>query len=74
MKHDRVVVDPAIMVGKPLIRGTRIPVELILRRLRAGASPEEVMEDYPQITPADIRAAQAFTADYLAGEEIIATE
>ncbi len=75
-KHhlDRVTRDPGIMMGKPVIRGTRVPVELILRRLGAGDDAAQILSDHPQLTPEDIRAAQAFAAAYLAGEEIIAAE
>jgi len=68
MKHERIEANPAIMVGKPVIRGTRITVEHILRKLGGGMSPEEILLDHPHLTLADIRAAQAFAADYLADE------
>jgi uncharacterized protein (DUF433 family) len=56
------------MGGKPVISGTRIPVELILRKLGAGMSAEQILADHPGLAPDDIRAAQAFAADYLADE------
>jgi len=68
----RVTTDPRIMMGKPVIKGTRIPVELILRRLGAGDSEQQILADHPRLTRDDIRAAQAFAADYLAAEEVIA--
>jgi len=68
----RVTTDPRVMMGKPVIRGTRIPVEQILRRLGAGDSEQQILADHPRLTPDDIRAAQAFAADYLAAEEVIA--
>ncbi|HLG81498.1 MAG TPA: DUF433 domain-containing protein [Bradyrhizobium sp.] len=71
MRNERIEVSPQIMDGKPVIRGTRIPVELVLRKLGAGKSAEEVLADHPRLTLDDIRAAQAFAADYLADEEII---
>ena len=70
MAHERIVTDPAIMYGKPIIRGTRIPVELILRQLATGASPEAIVKERPRLTIGDIRAAQAFAADYLATDDI----
>ncbi len=70
----RVTSDPTIMMGKPVIKGTRIPVELILRHLAAGDSEQQILVDYPRLTIEDIRAAQAFAADHLAGEDIIAAE
>jgi uncharacterized protein (DUF433 family) len=56
--------------GKPIVRGTRIPVELILRKLGAGMPPESILVDHPRLTHDDIRAAQAFAADDLADEDI----
>lgn len=74
MTQGRIVSDPGIMMGKPLVRDTRITVEHILRRLGSGDSIEQLLEDHPGLTAADIRAAQAFAADYIAGEDVIAAE
>lgn len=71
MTHERIETDPDIMGGKPVIRGTRVPVELILRKLGAGVTPDAVVADHPRLTLDDIRAAQAFAADYLADEELV---
>lgn len=57
------------MGGKPVIRGTRIPVELVLRKLGAGLTAEAILADHPRLTLDDIREAQAFAADYIADEE-----
>ena len=65
MTYERIEIDPDIMDGKPVIRGTRIPVELVLRKLGAGMSPETILADHPRLTLDDILAAQAFAADYL---------
>lgn len=62
MMHDRIVSDPDIMMGKPAVRGTRITVELILRKLGSGKTFEDLIDDYPAITRDDILAAQAFAA------------
>ena len=62
MTTERINIDPAIMMGKPVIRGTRIPVELLLRKLAEGATEAELLEDYPHLTTADIRAAVAYGA------------
>ncbi len=70
MQHDRIQIDPSIMFGKPVIRGTRLTVELILRKLGGGMSPDEIMRDHPNLSPEDIRAAQAFAADYLANDDV----
>jgi uncharacterized protein (DUF433 family) len=61
--------NPDIMAGKPVIRGTRVPVALVLRKLGAGMSPEAVLVDHPRLTQDDIRAALAFVADYFTDEE-----
>ena len=53
----RIAVDPDVMLGKPVIRGTRITVELILRKLSEGASEAELLEPYPHLTATDIRSA-----------------
>ena len=71
MAHERIEINPEIMGGKPVISGTRIPVELILRKLGAGMSAEQIVADHPRLVLDDIRAAQAFAADYLADEELV---
>jgi uncharacterized protein (DUF433 family) len=71
MAHKRIEMNPEIMGGKPVIRGTRIPVELVLRKLGAGISGAAIVADHPKLTFDDIRAAQAFAADYLADEELV---
>lgn len=71
MPHDRIEINPNVMDGKPVIRGTRIPVELVLRKLGAGMSLEAILADHPRLTRNDVLAAQAFAADYLADEEIV---
>lgn len=55
---DRIEINPKIMMGKPVIRGTRIAVELILRKLGEGAKEADLLEAYPQLTTEDIRAAE----------------
>jgi uncharacterized protein (DUF433 family) len=71
MSHERIEMNPDIMGGKPVIRGTRVPVELILRKLGAGMSVDAILVDHPRLTTQDIHAAQAFAADYLADEDLI---
>jgi uncharacterized protein (DUF433 family) len=74
MPNPRIALDPAIMMGKPCIKGTRITVELVLRKLGAGSSFADLLEAYPQLTEEDLRAALAFAADYLEHETVIAAE
>ena len=69
--HERIEINPEIMGGKPVIRGTRVPVEIVLRKLGAGMTAEAIIADHPRVTPEDVRAAQAFAADYLADEVVI---
>jgi uncharacterized protein (DUF433 family) len=71
MAHDRIQINAEVMAGKPVIRGTRIPVETILRELGAGMTTDEIIGDHPHLTVEDIRAAQAFAADYLADEHVV---
>jgi len=60
---DRIEINPKIMLGKPVIRGTRITVELILQKLSEGAREEELLDAHPNLKPEDIRAALAYAAD-----------
>jgi uncharacterized protein (DUF433 family) len=69
--QDRVEINPKVMLGKPVIRGTRITVELILRKLGEGASHSELLAAYPNLTEHDLQAAITFAADTLAHEETV---
>jgi uncharacterized protein (DUF433 family) len=71
MKHDRISIDPDVMVGKPCIKGTRIPVDLILRKLGAGETVDELLLAYPHLTADDVKAALAFAADWLTDSDVI---
>ena len=71
MVYERIEINPAIMFGKPVVKGTRITVEHILRKLAGGMTIPEILTDHPHLTPDDVYAAAAFAADYLAQEEII---
>jgi uncharacterized protein (DUF433 family) len=68
---DRIEIDPQVMLGKPVIRGTRITVELILRKLAEGMTEADLLDAYPRLTPQDIRAAMGYAADTLAHEETL---
>lgn len=68
----RIVTDPHILVGKPVIKGTRISVDLILGWLANGWSIEDILDSYPHITREDVQAALAFAAEMLREEEYIA--
>ena len=68
MTYQRIETNPDIMESKPVIRGTRVPVELVLRKLGAGMSAEAILADHLRLTFDNIHAAQAFAADYPASE------
>ena len=74
MPTGRIEVNPNIMLGKPVIRGTRIPVELVLRKLAEGATEADLLDAYPGLTRDDIQAAIAYAADAVAHEQTIAVE
>ena len=59
---DRIEINPKIMLGKPVVRGTRISVALILRKMSEGGSKRDLLDAYPGLTEADIRASVAYTA------------
>ena len=67
----RIEINPAVMVGKPVIKVTRVPVELILRKLSEGASESDLLDGYPRLTKLDIQAALAYAASTLAHETIV---
>ena len=59
--NERIVVDPNIMVGKPVIKGTRVPVYLIINLLNHGYNVEQICEAYPTLEPADVQAALEYS-------------
>ena len=61
--QDRISIDPGIRSGKPCIRGTRIAVADVFDYLGGGMTEEEILDDFPDLTPADIRACYAFAAN-----------
>ena len=68
--REHITVNPAILHGKACLRGTRIPVAVVLANLADGLTTEEILESYPSLTPAGIRAALAYAAD-LAQERVL---
>jgi uncharacterized protein (DUF433 family) len=68
----RIVVDPSIRFGRPIIQGTRVPVELVIGKLAGGMTAQEVAEEY-EIVPEDIQAVLSYAAKLLAAEEVRAT-
>jgi uncharacterized protein (DUF433 family) len=74
MTSSRIAADPAVMMGKPCIKGTRLTVEFILRKLGAWRSFADLLDAHPQLTLEDLLAALVFAADYLQDETILAVE
>ena len=66
----RIILAPNIMVGKPVVRGTRIPVELIVRMLAQGMTEDDILAEYPRLRTEDIRASLSYAAQTLAHEEV----
>lgn len=69
MKYDRITFDPRIMGGRACIRGMRIPVALIVNLVANGMTPDEILQEYPDLEAEDIRQALQYAAD-LADEEV----
>ena len=66
---DRIDINPDVMLGKPVIRGTRITVELLLRQLSEGATEADLLDAYPHLASEDIKAAIAYAADMVAHKQ-----
>jgi uncharacterized protein (DUF433 family) len=71
MEHPLIERNPQIMLGKPVIKGTRITVELIMRKLADGFTVSEILEMYPHLTMEQAQAAFAYAADKIANEIIL---
>ena len=65
MKHDRIEVNPDVMMGKPVIKGTRLTVEHIMRELDDGMTVADILEAHPRLTAPDVEAAKAFAEEYM---------
>ena len=72
--HEKIDVNPDVMLGKPVIKGTRIPVELIIRKLGEGAVLEDLLDAYPNLKKEDIQAALLYAAEHLRNETFIYLE
>jgi len=69
--QDRITANPDVMLGKPTVKGTRITVELILRKITGGFTFDEIVEMYPHITKQDILASISYAALVLESEETL---
>ena len=67
---DRIVIDPAVLTGKPVIRGTRLAVEFVVDLLAQGWSVEQVLDNYPGLTADDVRACLAYASEVLRSERV----
>lgn len=68
--HERIAIDEAVLGGKPVIRGTRIAVEQVLDVLAAGWTIERLLDEFPGLTEADVRACLAYAAEVLRSERV----
>ena len=74
MRTDRIEINPEVMLGKPVVAGTRIPVELVLRKLGEGATTAALLDAYPKLTERDIHACLVYAANTIAHEESLPLE
>jgi uncharacterized protein (DUF433 family) len=74
MTKTLIVSDPAVLMGKPVIKGTRITVELILEKLAAGETIEQILEAHPRLTREGVQAALSFAAETLRSDIIYPTD
>jgi uncharacterized protein (DUF433 family) len=68
--QDRITVDPRVLVGKPVVKGTRVAVELVVDLLAQGWTQEQILDSYPNLTAEDIRACLAYASDVLHAERV----
>lgn len=68
--QDHISIDPQVLVGKPVVRGTRIAVELVVELMASGWTQEQILENYPNLTADDIRACLAYASDVLHSERV----
>jgi uncharacterized protein (DUF433 family) len=69
--QDRIVADSKVLTGKPVVRGTRISVELVVQLLAAGWSHAQILESYPHLTEDDIRACLSYASELLREEKVL---
>jgi uncharacterized protein (DUF433 family) len=72
--QDRIVASPNVLVGKPVIKGTRLSVEFIVELLADGWTQEQVLDSYPKLSPEDIRACLAYASELLHSERVFPLE
>jgi uncharacterized protein (DUF433 family) len=72
--HDHVTVDPRILVGKPVVKGTRISVEMVIDLLAAGWTQRQILDSYPSLRPDHVRACLAYASEILHSEKVFPLE
>jgi len=72
--QDRIAADPKVLVGKPVVKGTRISVELVIDLLAAGWTQEQILDSYPNLTAEDVRACLAYAGELLHSEKVFPLE
>jgi uncharacterized protein (DUF433 family) len=72
--RDRIAVDPRILVGKPVVKGTRIAVEMVVDLLAAGWTHQQILDSYPTLTEEDLRACLAYASEVLHSEKVYPIE
>jgi uncharacterized protein (DUF433 family) len=72
--RDHITVDPQILVGKPLVKGTRISVELVIDLLAAGWTQQQILDSYPTLKADDVRACLAYASEILHSEKVFPLE
>jgi uncharacterized protein (DUF433 family) len=70
--RERITIDPDVLVGKPVVKGTRIAVELVIDLLARGYTTEQVLQQYDQLAPEDVQACLAYAAEILQSERVYA--
>ena len=71
---DRIILDPKVLIGKPVVRGTRISVEFVVNLLANGWSEQQIQDNYPNLTTTDIRACLAYATEVLQAEKVFPLE
>jgi uncharacterized protein (DUF433 family) len=69
--NERIELNPEVLVGKPVVRGTRLAVEFVLEMLAHGTTEEEILANYPRLTRADILACVAYAAELVKSERVL---
>ncbi len=68
--QDRITIDPHVLVGKPIVKGTRISVEFVIDLLARGWTTEQILKEYDHLTPEDVQACLAYASDVLKSEKV----